>query len=69
VPGGGANSVGGIAVAAHAIAAAEVTLCIHVTDVGLDGGAVGAVGNVVGIRCGAIFGNMKVPFQAARSIG
>jgi hypothetical protein len=30
---------------------------------------VGAVLNVVGIRCGAISGNMKVSFQAARSIG
>jgi BA14K-like protein len=29
----------------------------------------GAVRDVVGIRCGAISGNMKVPFQAARSIG
>ena len=29
----------------------------------------GAVRNVVGIRCGAISGNMKVSFQAARSIG
>jgi hypothetical protein len=29
----------------------------------------GAVLNVVGIRCGAISGNMKVSFQAARSIG
>ena len=28
-----------------------------------------AVLNVVGIRCGAISGNMKVSFQAARSIG
>jgi predicted metal-binding protein len=30
---------------------------------------IGAVRNVVGIRCGAISGNMKVSFQAARSIG
>jgi hypothetical protein len=30
---------------------------------------VGAVRNVVGIRCGAISGNMKISFQAARSIG
>ena len=37
--GGGENSVGGIAVAAHEIAASEVTLCLHVTDDGLDGGA------------------------------
>jgi len=29
----------------------------------------GAVAGVVGIRCGAISGNMKVSFQAARSIG
>lgn len=29
----------------------------------------GAVADVVGIRCGAISGNMKVSFQAARSIG
>ena len=29
----------------------------------------GAVRDVVGIRCGAISGNMKVSFQAARSIG
>jgi hypothetical protein len=29
----------------------------------------GAVRNAVGIRCGAFFGNMKVLFQAARSIG
>lgn len=29
----------------------------------------GAVRNVVGIRCGAISGNMKISFQAARSIG
>ena len=29
----------------------------------------GAVREVVGIRCGAISGNMKVSFQAARSIG
>ena len=29
----------------------------------------GAVRNVVGIRCGAFSGNMKVSFQAARSIG
>jgi nucleotide-binding universal stress UspA family protein len=28
-----------------------------------------AVRNVVGIRCGAISDNMKVSFQAARSIG
>jgi hypothetical protein len=28
----------------------------------------GAVRNVVGIRCGAISGNMRVSFQAARSI-
>jgi hypothetical protein len=32
-------------------------------------GMSGAVGNVVGIRCGAISGNMKISFQAARSIG
>jgi hypothetical protein len=31
--------------------------------------AAGAGRDVVGIRCGAISGNMKVPFQAARSIG
>jgi hypothetical protein len=31
--------------------------------------ALGAVRNVVGIRCGAFSGNMKVSFQAARSIG
>jgi hypothetical protein len=31
--------------------------------------AKGAVRNVVGIRCGALSGNMKVSFQAARSIG
>ena len=30
---------------------------------------VGAVRNAVGIRCGAFSGNMKVSFQAARSIG
>ena len=30
---------------------------------------VGAVRNVVEIRCGAFSGNMKVSFQAARSIG
>jgi hypothetical protein len=30
---------------------------------------VGAVRNVVGIRCGALSGNMKISFQAARSIG
>jgi hypothetical protein len=29
----------------------------------------GAVRNAVGIRCGAFSGNMKVSFQAARSIG
>ena len=29
----------------------------------------GAARDVVGIRCGAISGNMKVSFQAARSIG
>ena len=29
----------------------------------------GAVAGVVGIRCGALSGNMKVQFQAARSIG
>ena len=29
----------------------------------------GAVRNVVGIRCGALSGNMRVSFQAARSIG
>ena len=29
----------------------------------------GAVRNAVGIRCGASSGNMKVSFQAARSIG
>jgi hypothetical protein len=29
----------------------------------------GAVRNVVGIECGALSGNMKVSFQAARSIG
>ena len=29
----------------------------------------GAARNVVGIWCGAISGNMKVAFQAARSIG
>jgi hypothetical protein len=29
----------------------------------------GAVRNVVGIRCGALSGNMKISFQAARSIG
>ena len=29
----------------------------------------GAVRNAVGIRCGAFSSNMKVPFQAARSIG
>jgi hypothetical protein len=32
-------------------------------------GALGAVRNAVGIRCGAFSGNMKVSFQAARSIG
>src|SRR5271156_3995565 len=32
-------------------------------------GAHGAVRNAVGIRCGAFPGNMKVSFQAARSIG
>jgi hypothetical protein len=31
--------------------------------------AAGAVRKVVGIRCGAFSGNMKVSFQAARSIG
>jgi hypothetical protein len=31
--------------------------------------SVGAVRNAVGIRCGAFSGNMKVSFQAARSIG
>jgi hypothetical protein len=30
---------------------------------------IGAVRNAVGIRCGAFSGNMKVSFQAARSIG
>jgi hypothetical protein len=30
---------------------------------------IGAVRDVVGIRCGAISGSMKVSFQAARSIG
>ena len=29
----------------------------------------GAVRNVAGIKCGALSGNMKVSFQAARSIG
>jgi hypothetical protein len=29
----------------------------------------GAVRNVVGIRCDALSGNMKISFQAARSIG
>ena len=29
----------------------------------------GAVRNLVGIGCGAFSGNMKVSFQAARSIG
>jgi multidrug transporter EmrE-like cation transporter len=33
------------------------------------GTVAGAVRDVVGIRCGAISGNMKVSFQAARSIG
>ena len=33
------------------------------------GRKVGAVAGVVGIRCGALSGNMKVQFQAARSIG
>jgi hypothetical protein len=32
-------------------------------------GAQGAVRNVVGIGCGVFPGNMKVSFQAARSIG
>ena len=31
--------------------------------------AEGGVRNAVGIRCGAFSGNMKVSFQAARSIG
>jgi hypothetical protein len=31
--------------------------------------AKGAVRSVVGIGCGALSGNMKVSFQAARSIG
>ena len=31
--------------------------------------AQGAVRKAVGIRCGAFSGNMKVSFQAARSIG
>jgi hypothetical protein len=35
-------------------------------NVGLGGGA---VRNVVGIRFGAFSGNMKVSFQATRSIG
>jgi hypothetical protein len=40
-------------------------------EVGQVGGdlAKGAVRNAVGIRCGAFSGNMKVSFQAARSIG
>jgi hypothetical protein len=33
------------------------------------GAHLGAVRNAVGIRCGAFSGNMKVSFQAARSIG
>jgi hypothetical protein len=32
-------------------------------------GQIRAVRDVVEIRCGAISGNMKVSFQAARSIG
>ena len=35
----------------------------------LPGNRWGAVARCVGIRCGAISGNMKVSFQAARSIG
>src|SRR6266566_4731627 len=35
----------------------------------LPNGRAGAVRNVVGIRCGALSGNMRVSFQAARSIG
>jgi hypothetical protein len=35
----------------------------------LTGISAGAVRDVVGIRRGAISGNMKVSFQAARSIG
>jgi len=38
-------------------------------DLGMIGNIVGAVRNVVGIRCGALSGNMRVSFQAARSIG
>ncbi len=38
-------------------------------DVNLQVERAGAVRNAVGIRCGAFSGNMKVSFQAARSIG
>jgi hypothetical protein len=45
----------------------QIGFNVHMTPTWVVG--IGAVRNVVGIRCGAISGNMKVSFQAARSIG
>jgi hypothetical protein len=42
---------------------------VALTEVPVNRGFRGAVRNVVGIRCDALSGNMKISFQAARSIG